>query len=249
MSISKKRNRTIKNISFLRSFEEIVLFLNKKKKESKWNELEARLSHRIQFGAAGIRAKMASRFALMNKLTVIQATQGIVHHIYNQKIKSNQIESTLKMTLTRPIRPVTADASLKIPLDNNLHSNERNTNFSQSSISMREMKKSSSNLVKKSIKINYESPKILRERLTSSSSKSSIHDSLKSFSADPSIHQDDDHHQRSNDQTNHQWNLNQIISNITITQITKSFYRKQIIIFSERTAKVNSFYIRIQSIK
>ncbi len=51
------------------------------KNESKWDDLEARLSHRIQFGTAGLRAKMGSGFALMNELTVIQATQGLIRHI------------------------------------------------------------------------------------------------------------------------------------------------------------------------
>ncbi|CAF4478184.1 unnamed protein product, partial [Rotaria socialis] len=49
--------------------------------ESKWDNLDARLSHRIQFGTAGLRAKMGSGFALMNELTVIQATQGFIRHI------------------------------------------------------------------------------------------------------------------------------------------------------------------------
>ncbi|CAF1124970.1 unnamed protein product [Rotaria sp. Silwood1] len=51
------------------------------KNESKWDDLQVRLSHRIQFGTAGLRAKMGSGFALMNELTVIQATQGLIRHI------------------------------------------------------------------------------------------------------------------------------------------------------------------------
>ncbi|CAF1034333.1 unnamed protein product [Rotaria sordida] len=51
------------------------------KNESKWNDLEVRLLHRIQFGTAGLRAKMGSGFALMNELTVIQATQGLIRHM------------------------------------------------------------------------------------------------------------------------------------------------------------------------
>lgn len=79
MSINTKRNRTIKSISFLSNHSnEIVLFL---KNEQKWEDLEARLSHRIQFGTAGLRAKMGGGFALMNELTVIQATQGLLRHI------------------------------------------------------------------------------------------------------------------------------------------------------------------------
>ena len=39
------------------------------------------MTHRIQFGTAGLRAKMGSGFALMNELTVIQATQGLIRHI------------------------------------------------------------------------------------------------------------------------------------------------------------------------
>lgn len=43
--------------------------------------MEARLTHRIHFGTAGLRAKMGAGFALMNELTVIQATQGLLRYI------------------------------------------------------------------------------------------------------------------------------------------------------------------------
>ncbi|CAF2044111.1 unnamed protein product [Rotaria magnacalcarata] len=64
------------------------------KNESKWDNLDARLSHRIQFGTAGLRAKMGSGFALMNELTVIQATQGFIRHIqstYKDKNDSHSV--------------------------------------------------------------------------------------------------------------------------------------------------------------
>ena len=54
------------------------------KKNCKWADLEVRLSHRIQFGTAGLRAKMGSGFALMNELTVIQATQGLLRHLQKE---------------------------------------------------------------------------------------------------------------------------------------------------------------------
>ncbi len=43
--------------------------------------MEARLVDRIHFGTAGLRAKMGAGFDLMNELTVIQATQGLIRHI------------------------------------------------------------------------------------------------------------------------------------------------------------------------
>jgi len=117
---------------------------------------------------------------------------------------SNEIES--KMTMTPPIRRVAADASLTIPLNNN---------------QMKKMKKASYNLVKQSTKINNQSTTVLRERSTSSSS---INDSLKSFSPDLSLNQDDDDDDdaSSNDETNHQWDLDEIASNIQIRQLSKS---------------------------
>jgi phosphomannomutase len=39
------------------------------------------MTQRIHFGTAGLRAKMGGGFALMNELTVIQATQGLLRHI------------------------------------------------------------------------------------------------------------------------------------------------------------------------
>ncbi|PLN80723.1 phosphoglucomutase [Aspergillus taichungensis] len=44
-------------------------------------ELEQRLEHRIQFGTAGLRGRMAAGFSCMNCLTVIQASQGLAKYI------------------------------------------------------------------------------------------------------------------------------------------------------------------------
>lgn len=138
---------------------------------------------------------------------------------------SNEIESSLndlsiKLNLTPPIRRVAADASSSIPLDN------INTNFSHPSILIRQIKKSSSNLIKQSIKKNNNaSTTIFRERSissSSSSSKSSNNDSLRSFSPDISLHHDDDDDASSNDDTNHQWDLGQLVSNIPLRQLSKS---------------------------
>ena len=43
--------------------------------------MESRLGERIHFGTAGLRAKMGAGFALINELTVIQATQGLLRYI------------------------------------------------------------------------------------------------------------------------------------------------------------------------
>ena len=55
--------------------------------------MEARLSHRIQFGTAGLRAKMGSGFALMNELTVIQATQGLLRQLEQSFVEKKKEES------------------------------------------------------------------------------------------------------------------------------------------------------------
>jgi phosphoglucomutase/phosphopentomutase len=39
------------------------------------------MTHRIHFGTAGLRSKMGAGFALMNELTVIQATQGLIRYM------------------------------------------------------------------------------------------------------------------------------------------------------------------------
>ncbi len=85
------------------------------------------------------------------------------------------------------------------------------------------MKKTSYNLVQESMKIrNTESSEHFRERWTSSSSSSSINDSLKSFSPDPSLNhdEDDDDDVSSKDESNHQWNLDQILSTLPIRQLS-----------------------------
>ncbi|CAF1577322.1 unnamed protein product, partial [Adineta steineri] len=70
--------------------------IEKLKTDNKWDDLEARLSHRIQFGTAGLRAKMGSGFALMNELTVIQATQGLIRHIQETfKEKKDSLSVTI----------------------------------------------------------------------------------------------------------------------------------------------------------
>jgi phosphoglucomutase len=45
------------------------------------DELTSRLSTRIAFGTAGLRAKMEAGFARMNSLTVIQASQGLAEYL------------------------------------------------------------------------------------------------------------------------------------------------------------------------
>ncbi|ORZ31496.1 phosphoglucomutase [Catenaria anguillulae PL171] len=48
-------------------------------------ELAKRLSSRIEFGTAGLRAEMCAGFSRMNDLTVIQATQGLVQYVLKTK--------------------------------------------------------------------------------------------------------------------------------------------------------------------
>jgi len=46
-----------------------------------WDTLEKRMTPRIAFGTAGLRASMGAGFAHMNKLVVIQTTQGLAAHL------------------------------------------------------------------------------------------------------------------------------------------------------------------------
>lgn len=49
-----------------------------------WSELHKRLDSRLQFGTAGLRARMEAGFNRMNTLIVIQATQGLASYIKKQ---------------------------------------------------------------------------------------------------------------------------------------------------------------------
>lgn len=49
-----------------------------------WSELHSRLSSRLQFGTAGLRARMEAGFSRMNTLVVIQATQGLAQYVKKQ---------------------------------------------------------------------------------------------------------------------------------------------------------------------
>ncbi|GAA5795843.1 hypothetical protein EDC94DRAFT_595345 [Helicostylum pulchrum] len=52
-------------------------------KENNTQELHKRLSNRIEFGTAGLRARMEAGFSRMNDLTVLQASQGLAIYIEN----------------------------------------------------------------------------------------------------------------------------------------------------------------------
>jgi phosphoglucomutase len=47
------------------------------------SELESRLRNRIQFGTAGLRARMKAGFAFLNCLTIIQASQGVAQYLFS----------------------------------------------------------------------------------------------------------------------------------------------------------------------
>ncbi|TIB11874.1 hypothetical protein E3P92_02734 [Wallemia ichthyophaga] len=49
--------------------------------DGEWDELDARLGQRIEFGTAGLRAKMQAGYSSMNDLIVIQAAQGLAAHL------------------------------------------------------------------------------------------------------------------------------------------------------------------------
>jgi hypothetical protein len=143
----------------------------------------------------------------------------------SNEILSSLNESSITIDMTPPIRRVAADASFLTQTN----SNEQNHFISRPSISMKKVKKNSYNLVKQSInknnKNNIEPPIVLRERSTSSSSsssKSSNNDSLRSLEGNISINDDDDDDASSNDEINHQWNLNQSARHIPLGQLSKS---------------------------
>ncbi|CAF1285017.1 unnamed protein product [Adineta steineri] len=149
----------------------------------------------------------------------------------NQVPSSSNESSTIINNLTPPIRRVTNDllSSSSIPPLDNINSNEQ-INLTRPSLSLRKLQKSSFHFVKQTIeKTNQSSSSssstILREHSTSSISslsKSSNYDSLRSFSPNSSVHQDDDDDDddgSSSDDINHQWNLNQLASQISIRQL------------------------------
>jgi len=54
-----------------------------------WNEeeLKKRLTTRMEFGTAGLRARMGAGNSMMNDLTIIQATQGLLAYMKRQFTK------------------------------------------------------------------------------------------------------------------------------------------------------------------
>ncbi|KAL5511802.1 hypothetical protein ACEPAH_5020 [Sanghuangporus vaninii] len=50
----------------------------------KWDELERRMSKRIEFGTAGLRGRMEAGWARMNDLIVIQASQGLCSYVLRE---------------------------------------------------------------------------------------------------------------------------------------------------------------------
>ncbi|KAJ1983947.1 hypothetical protein H4R34_000959 [Dimargaris verticillata] len=53
-------------------------------RDGRTEELEARLRNPIQFGTAGLRARMEAGFSRMNNLTVTQASQGLCQYVLDQ---------------------------------------------------------------------------------------------------------------------------------------------------------------------
>ena len=58
--------------------EELVALANK---NNDYTELRARMLNRIEFGTAGLRAKMCAGFGRMNDLVIIQTTQGLAAYL------------------------------------------------------------------------------------------------------------------------------------------------------------------------
>ena len=54
-------------------------------------ELEIRLSTRLSFGTAGLRAQMGAGYSRINSLTIIQTSQGLAAYLLNEGIASRGI--------------------------------------------------------------------------------------------------------------------------------------------------------------
>lgn len=67
------------------------------KNNGKWNELESILVDRIQFGTAGLRAKMGPGFSQMNELTIIQTSQGLIRQV--ERSFRDQISKPLSLVI------------------------------------------------------------------------------------------------------------------------------------------------------
>lgn len=69
--------------------DELVALANK---SNDFTELRARMLIRIEFGTAGLRAKMCAGFGRMNDLVIIQTTQGLAAYLL--EIYSKQPNNT-----------------------------------------------------------------------------------------------------------------------------------------------------------
>ena len=61
-------------------------------KNNDFTELRARMLNRIEFGTAGLRAKMCAGFGRMNDLVIIQTTQGLAAYLL--ELHSKHLENT-----------------------------------------------------------------------------------------------------------------------------------------------------------
>ncbi|KAL5533276.1 hypothetical protein ACEPAF_5052 [Sanghuangporus sanghuang] len=69
--------RLDKNEHTIREIEDLV-------SSGRWDELERRMSKRIEFGTAGLRGRMEAGWARMNDLIVIQASQGLCSYVFRE---------------------------------------------------------------------------------------------------------------------------------------------------------------------
>mmetsp|Transcript_4692 Transcript_4692/g.7048 ORF Transcript_4692/g.7048 Transcript_4692/m.7048 type:complete len:616 (+) Transcript_4692:886-2733(+) len=68
-------------------------------KEKNFKQLETRLGKRIAFGTAGLRGEMKAGFAFMNRLTVLQASQGLCAYLKQIYDKLEKKETTLSICI------------------------------------------------------------------------------------------------------------------------------------------------------
>ena len=64
--------------------EETKAEIQKLADEKNFGELKKRLLSRMDFGTAGLRAKMGAGFSQMNTLTILQTVQGLLRYAQSQ---------------------------------------------------------------------------------------------------------------------------------------------------------------------
>ena len=79
--------------------EETKAEIQKLADEKNFGELKKRLLSRMDFGTAGLRAKMGAGFSQMNTLTILQTVQGLLRYAQSQFSAQDLQEKVLLLIL------------------------------------------------------------------------------------------------------------------------------------------------------